>query len=596
MIHIRARLFGSDGQSRAQPEARKRAFVVPALLILIAFLYYGQYYNYGFNYADEGNIALISQRIFEGEIPYKDIAVAAGLLWPYSIAFLFWLFGVDFIAMKVYFFCLATVTALLGYATVIRLGSRKWLGFIAGLLLVLLPGSIHKIFIPLAIVANMYFLSRIDLEKESLGLSQTIGAAIVLAFTFLLRGDLGLCASVAFVGLTSYHTVSRPRPLQKALYANARALGLAVGAFALVLLPFFILASLQGFLHPFTIVVFGKLMHFFAIVRNHLMIPRGGTQSPDIPSEVGALLERIPIAATWKADPLQLWAILTYLPLLVFSIALLILFASVIRRWLRGLPLRTNADVSLLLIFFLALGAFPQFFLERPDVAHLSQFMPGYTIFIFVLIDRCLPKRRIAAIPEKKHVYNFILRKRELPGLLGAAALVLNLGIYAWGGLRHASTGSIARKSGHTELFEAENGVRVYLAPHTHAGLTRVKTLVEKHAAQDDFVVCFPYAPGFNFMTNRRTFMRQLYADDSWLIGEPDWQERTLNEMRTKKPPIVIIEDYPINGTEISRFPNWATEVCAYVAANYDPMDNVIGNTVYVRRDILNRQDARLAQ
>lgn len=203
--------------------------------------------------------------------------------------------------MKVYFFCLATVTTLLGYATVTRLGSRKSLGFIAGLLLILLPGSIHKVFIPLAIVANMYFLSRIDLERKSLALSQMISATIVIAFTFLLRVDLGICASAVLVGLVTYHTVCRPRPLQVPLMANASALMLAVGAFALVLLPFFILASLQGFLRQFTVHTFWKPMQFFEVLKSASMFSQEELHPPAASNEAGTLLARMPIKAMLEA-------------------------------------------------------------------------------------------------------------------------------------------------------------------------------------------------------------------------------------------------------------------------------------------------------
>ena len=575
-------------------------FVVPILLIISALIYYSQYYNSGFNYADEGYVALISQRVFEGEVPYKDISHPFGVLWYYSVAFLFWLFGVNFIVMKVYFFCLATVTALLGYATVTRLGSRKWLGFIAGLLLILLPGTIHKVFIPLAIVANMYFLSRIDLERKSLALSQMINATIVIAFTFLLRGDLGLCASAVFVGLVAYHTVSRPRPLREPLMANASVLGLAVGVFALVLIPFFILASLQGFLRRFTVHTFGKLMGLFEVLKISMFPPEGlhpsvvSNESGTLLEEAGTLLARMPIEAMLEAGPQQVWAILTYLPLLVFSIALLILLAAMIRRGLRGLPIFTNGDALLFVLFFLAIGAFPQYFFNRPDESHISQFMPGYTVFVFVLIDRCLPGQKSISVQEKKQVNNFILQWRWALGLFGAVVLLFNLSIYAWGGLRNQYTGSIAIKKRHTELFIAENGVRVYLTPPTHSGLTRVKELIETYTTPEDSVVCFPFSPGFNFMTNRRTLMRNSYVDDSWLKHYPGWQENIVKNMRIYKPAVVIIGNWAINGTEISRFPNWATKVCTYVFADYYPVDNVLNNTVYVRRDILKHKDMRL--
>jgi len=568
-------------------------FVLPTFLTLTALLYYGQYYNTGFNYADEGNIALISQRIFEGEIPYMDIEFRAGLLWPYTIVSLFWMFGVNFIAMKVYFFCLATVTVLFGYATVTRLASRKWLGFIAGLLLILIPGVIEKVFFPLAMVANMYFLSRIDLEKKSLGLGQVICATVVMALTFLLRGDLGLCAAIVFVFLATYHTVCGQRPLREALLENGRILGLAIIPFAMVLLPFFIIAIMQGFVGPFTQAMFGQLWGAFFRIQRSSMISFSGTSQAGIPEEAGTLLERLPIETMLTTGPHQLWGILTYLPLLIFAIALIALFFTGIRRVRRGLPLCTNRDVPLLVLFGLALGAFPQFFLWRPDVDHLSWFMPSYIVFAFVLIDRCLPIQMSKPVSYNRSGYNFIPRWRCVLGIIVAVTLTLNLGIYAWGAMKHPFTGSIARKSWHTELFEAENGVRVYLTPQMHAGLTRMKSLIEKYAGPEDFVVCFPYAPGFNFMTNRRTFMRQLYADDSYLLSYPDWQEKMVKKVGTTKPAVIVIGNWAINGTEISRFPNWATQVSSYVYSNYESVDKVLDHTIYVRRDIFMRQKVR---
>ena len=197
------------------------------VLILTALLYYGQYYNSDFNYADEGNIALISQRILEGEVPFKEVQFGAGPIWPYSLVLLFGVMGVDFIAMKVYFFCLATIAALLGFAIVTRYSSRAWLGFLAGIFLILIPGPVERIFIPLAILSNMYMLSRIDIDRNTLALGQLVPATMVMALTFLLRGDLGLCVATVYMGLITYHMVSRGPALPEGRSINIQRLGIA---------------------------------------------------------------------------------------------------------------------------------------------------------------------------------------------------------------------------------------------------------------------------------------------------------------------------------------------------------------------------------
>jgi len=90
--------------------------------------------------------------------------------------------------------------------------------------------------------------------------------------------------------------------------------------------------------------------------------------------------------------------------------------------------------------------------------------------------------------------------------------------------------------------------------------------------------------------------MRRLYADDSYVKRYPNWQESTLRKMRMVNPAAIIIGDSAINGTKISRFSNWASQVCTYVSANYESIDKVLGHTVYVRRDIFKRRGVSVAQ
>ena len=170
-------------------------------------------------------------------------------------------------------------------------------------------------------------------------LGQTIRATVVLALTFLLRGDLGLCATTVFVCLATYHTVCGRRPLRESLSENGRVLGLAMIPFALVLLPFFIFTTVQGVVGPFTLAIFGKLADFFSVIQRSSMISLDGTSQAGIPKEAGTLLARLPIEAMWESGPQQVWAILTYLPPLVFAIALFVFLTALILRRLRGSPL-----------------------------------------------------------------------------------------------------------------------------------------------------------------------------------------------------------------------------------------------------------------
>ena len=565
-------------EDRLPLAGRWRALVLPAVLVLIAILYYGQYYDSGFNEADEGNIALISKRLLEGETPYVDVRFGAGLAWPYSIVGLFRLVGVDFVAMKIFFFGLATVTALLGYAIVARLGSRRWLGFVAGLQLLLLPGVVHKAFLPLAVVANMYLLTRNEIGRGSAGIPQVAAAAAVVAFTCLLRTDLGLFVAAVLLVLIAWESFLGSRSVGESVRRGVRSVGLALGVFVLVLVPAFAFAASRGFLAPFLRTFYRRPEQLLVILQARL-VSSGSSTTAEIPGKASTLLAAPPIRTIWQGGTEREWAVLTYLPAFVLLAAALVLMVALIRRC-RQAPRLTGALVNpWTVLFLMAISTFPQFILRRPDVAHLSQFMPGYTVFSCFVIGECLDRlRRDAWFWTRRD------RVRRAAAGLTIAILALNLGLYAWSGWSHPATGSIARSKGATELLEARNGVRVYLTPRRHSGLSRLREVIERYSGPGDSVFCFPYAPGLNLMTDRPTGLRVQFASD---LSNPSWQDETIEKMRELTPAAVIISDWAVNGTEISRFPNWATRVMAYVDEEYRPLDEVLSHTVYVRRDLV---------
>src|SRR5439155_22017931 len=95
------------------------------LLTLIAAVYYSLYFRYGFNIADDGSVVLLSQRILGGERPIRDLMLGYNVLWFYPISGLFALFGVNFIVARVWFFALATLTAMLVYFLLAKISDNK---------------------------------------------------------------------------------------------------------------------------------------------------------------------------------------------------------------------------------------------------------------------------------------------------------------------------------------------------------------------------------------------------------------------------------------------------------------------------------------
>jgi len=99
------------------------------------------------------------------------------------------------------------------------------------------------------------------------------------------------------------------------------------------------------------------------------------------------------------------------------------------------------------------------------------------------------------------------------------------------------------------------------------ASLQGVHDAVMKASGPNDYVICFPYNPGYNVMTNRRTYLYNVYVDNA--TRPANFTEKTIRDFETMKPAVVIIDNRAINGTEGSRFTKWAPQVYDYLKSNY---------------------------
>lgn len=117
----------------------------PALLVLTALVYYSLYYRAGLNLGGEGGTnAVLALRLMEGQRPIVDTFLGYNLLWFYPLVALFNLTGPDYVAMRIFFFVLCTINALLGYAIVRSTTRQAWLAFVVALLLLLVPGMLFR--------------------------------------------------------------------------------------------------------------------------------------------------------------------------------------------------------------------------------------------------------------------------------------------------------------------------------------------------------------------------------------------------------------------------------------------------------------------
>jgi hypothetical protein len=220
----------------------------------------------------------------------------------------------------------------------------------------------------------------------------------------------------------------------------------------------------------------------------------------------------------------------------------LFILATLRARWIDG---RNGELGAAILGAFAAIAAFPQYFLYRPDLPHVANFMPGYVVMAAVFIHQA--------------------RIRPPSLKVGTAAFFgLHLALYVWIGLNSQITGSIGLAKHRTETFQARNGVDERVMPGEKQVLEAARDVIEQNSQVGDAIVCLPYCPGFAFMTARRMLLHNFYVDDGILASEPDWIASAIAQTAAARPPVVLISDWAVNGTERSRFTVWAA---AYVDA-----------------------------
>ena len=127
--------------SGAPKKANSSLRWLPWLLLGIAIAYYATYALSGLDLGGEGGTtAVIAQRLLDGQRPFVDTFLGYNLLWFYPLVWLFQIFGPNFTVVRIFFFVLSIITALLAYRTVRRVSDSAWLAFVCALVLILIPG------------------------------------------------------------------------------------------------------------------------------------------------------------------------------------------------------------------------------------------------------------------------------------------------------------------------------------------------------------------------------------------------------------------------------------------------------------------------
>ena len=541
----------------------KRARLFFTLLILgLALLYYGSYVRHDLRFRDEGGtVALGAQRLLNGERPIVDVTLNYNVLWFYPVVALFKWFGVNFVLMRAYFLALSAVAALLAFFAVNRAGRAPWIAFAVALLCVLVPGMIFKNYIPLLVIANSSLLMRAALTAPRTNRSFLLVASggVLVGLTFLIRIDLGLFFTALWLGLHLLRMFDRAVPLSRKIPVFLAGGALTIGLAWLVHLPVLKDAQARGFEPQFTAQYRGWARMIENGLRTKIGLPAIKYTAQQARPERAAdtpifwntdILKRnawndFVSATDWESRGL---VPLTYLPILTIAG----LLAWTLARLARGLR-STDAEawrkpLAALVLLGGALTAFPQFFFFRPDAPHLSEFSPGYWVAATGAV--------------------LLLGTGKLPARIFLALLAAHAALYLSCTMPDRWTGTIAARQYHDTRFTAANGVDVFVSKNELPALQALCKVVAENSKPGEYLVAYPYHPTINVMTDRPTYEKDVYIDNSTRTRH--WDEEAIKRFEKFQPAVIVLSDWAVNGHDGSRFSVWAAPTKKWIAANYE--------------------------
>lgn len=545
----------------------KRQVAGVLVVFILSVFYYALYINKGINIADDGNFAQVAFELQSGTPP-QDIQYGYGIFW-YKIAEVFFdIFGPRFLVAQAVLFLFMTATAVLVFATVERITGSWGLSVCAGLLAALVPNFAATAFYGFCTALNLYAQTGMALRWRQLQPRDTIFPALAVVVTLLIRADFGLTFALPFTALLVLSAACQGARRGAALLATVLAVLVAC---AVVVEGF---AARGGYLGLMVedILRFPKLMAHFVVSG----LSRTGGAAASATADAGTLLQKPPLSALWLGPwETAAWAFCVYAPLIGLGIYLIVQALAVAREGVAKSGRALDRFVLAATLFAGAVISLPHYFLFRPDLPHVANFMSGYIVLLAVLIWELAGGRTLHA-------------GRGWPLLasrLVAVLLVLSLAGYAIVGLLVPGPASIVRAYGKTEPLRIASGETIYVSAGEKALYDQLRQVIDAHSAPGERIVCLPYCPGVAFISGRRMLFRDYYADDSFLVTKPDWLNEAIAKTKAVRPPVVVIHDWSVNGTNISRFPVWGKPYIDYLLeAGYRPIP-INDVTAYVRPD-----------
>jgi len=582
------------------------------ILLTFALLYYGFYYRAGLYPAAEGGVeGMIALRLLEGQRPIIDTFLGYNLLWFYPVVALFKIFGPSYTALRIFFFVLSTITGLLSFRLVRKATDSTIVALLTGLLVLVIPGQMFRNYMAFMVVLNMtVFLSAFVFPARTtiIRLLWMAACGISLAIAWLIRVDVGFFLTCIWLGLILIYPLRTGSSLRLFPRIGLATAGLLLGGmmFLLTHLPFYLDASRHGFAPEFQ----GQYAQWPAMIQfqgnrvvgiivqsteeifaHHEKPPvlqkttapsssiAPSSATPAVTNPVSkeketqlapTTLARRSLSASTARD--RMLSLNLYLPVLLAGL----LAMGSLMGWFIAFVRHDEKGQQTMLLLLTCLGCsltlFPQYFFWRPDMVHLSEFMVPMTVTL--ILSLFITGRALISA-------NLVMRI----GLGGFSLLaVLTLLLYYINACQSQSSGGIAASVKKRVEFHGANGVNVLLTPDEFRDTSAIYRIITAVSAPGEYLVCYPYNPEINFMTDRPSYEYNFYIDNA-MVSSEQFYTQTVAKIAKYHPVVFVITNWEINNTEESKFQNWAAKTYNYIASNYTLAYRHGIVEVFVRRD-----------
>jgi hypothetical protein len=159
----------------------------------------------------------------------------------------------------------------------------------------------------------------------------------------------------------------------------------------------------------------------------------------------------------------------------------------------------------------------------------------------------------------------------------------LTLVLYYINACQSQASGGIAASVNKRFEFHAANGVNVKLTKEELEVASAITGIMGAVSSPGEYLICYPYNPEINFMTDRPSYEYNLYIDNA--TSQATFHKETVEKIEKYRPVAFVITNWEVNNTDDSKFKIWAAPTYAYIASHYKLAYQHGNVEVFVRAD-----------